>query len=586
MKNLLKLLNIRILLFKQENVQFGELLLYNNFKLLVSILLVTTVVFSMVSPVSAAEYVRVKSVDAPSTVDVGSSFKVEVTVEYSFKDITSIMIIIWDLKENYLASGDEKSGSWVMDDVSGTGSKAYEVKVEAIEEEGVWNLAALVQYYTVSGEWAQSEGWMYKFDVEVIKPKPEIFVLSQGLLEEELGIDLEEEPIYLGDTVTVMAELKNTGSATARDVYLTVEDITPTEGLEIVEADPPRDLDPDESRTWRVKLEVKKVEDYKADICLYMDGEKVSEGDLILPVSNFPLKLETFKTTPEEGEPIYPEDIVTVRYTVKNLGSRPIRDVDLIPNIDPEGLTILEHTPARTLGAEESAEWLVKLRAEEEGEYTMKVDLYAQGFEASKGWHILTVHISSKPLFRCMIATATFGSELSPEVSFLRSFRDEKVMETFAGAEFISIFNLWYYSFSPQVASFIGEHPVAREAFKLALYPLIEVLKISAGVFSILGFNQEFAIVAAGLTASLLLGLIYVSPLTLIPLLLKRRYNPYRGLKYALPFWFASFLVVIAGELSMWRPLMVVGTAMLVLSTIALASLTLATLVAKTGREP
>ena len=562
-------------------------LLYNIFKFLVSILLLVTIIFSAVSPVSAAEeYARVKSVDVPSTVNAGSSFKVRVIVEYSFKDVASIMVMIWDLEENYLASGDEKSGSWVLDDVSETGSKAYEIEVDAIEEEGVWNLAALVQYYTVSGEWAQSEGWMYKFDVEVVKPKPEISILNLALLEEELGINLEEEPTYLGDTVTVMAELKNIGSATAEDVYLSVKDITPTEGLEIVSADPPRDLDLDESRIWRVKLEVKKVKDYTASVWIYMNEEKVDEIDLYLPVSDFPLKLEAFNTIPEEGEPIYPEDTVTARYTIKNLGSRPIRNVDLLLNVDPEGLTILEHTPARALEGEESAEWLVKLRAEKEGEYTMKVDLYAQGFKVSEGWHMLTVHVSSKPLFSCMITTATFGSELSPEVSFLRSFRDGKIMKTFAGAEFIHVFNRWYYSFSPQVASFIGEHPVARETFKLALYPLIGILKISAEVFSFLGFNQELAVVAAGLTASLLIGLIYVSPLTFIPLLLKRRYNPYRGLKLILPFWLAGFLLITAGELSTWEPIIMAGTATLVLSTIALAGLILATLVTKISRRP
>ncbi|MCZ2845259.1 MAG: hypothetical protein O2U61_01975, partial [Candidatus Bathyarchaeota archaeon] len=38
----------------------------------------------------------------------------------------------------------------------------------------------------------------------------------------------------------------------------------------------------------------------------------------------------------------------------------------------------------------------------------------------------------------CVIATATYGSELSPEVSFLRIFRDQTVMSTFAGKQFMT----------------------------------------------------------------------------------------------------------------------------------------------------
>ena len=37
----------------------------------------------------------------------------------------------------------------------------------------------------------------------------------------------------------------------------------------------------------------------------------------------------------------------------------------------------------------------------------------------------------------CIIATSTYGSELSPEVQFLREFRDDTVLNTFAGSGFM-----------------------------------------------------------------------------------------------------------------------------------------------------
>ena len=41
----------------------------------------------------------------------------------------------------------------------------------------------------------------------------------------------------------------------------------------------------------------------------------------------------------------------------------------------------------------------------------------------------------------CLIATASFGSELAPEVEFLRDFRDNKILRTFAGSGFMMAFN-------------------------------------------------------------------------------------------------------------------------------------------------
>lgn len=51
----------------------------------------------------------------------------------------------------------------------------------------------------------------------------------------------------------------------------------------------------------------------------------------------------------------------------------------------------------------------------------------------------------------CLIATATYGSELSPQVQQLRELRDSKLLQTEAGTSFMDSFNSFYYSFSPQI---------------------------------------------------------------------------------------------------------------------------------------
>ena len=116
----------------------------------------------------------------------------------------------------------------------------------------------------------------------------------------------------------------------------------------------------------------------------------------------------------------------------------------------------------------------------------------------------------------CFIATATYGSALAPEVTLLRNFRDLDVLRTMSGYGFMQVFNGFYYSFSPQVASYITAHSSLRPVMKIVLYPLIGVLYASSLLFSTISFNSELAVVAAGIFASLAIGAIYLAPLLTI----------------------------------------------------------------------
>ena len=47
----------------------------------------------------------------------------------------------------------------------------------------------------------------------------------------------------------------------------------------------------------------------------------------------------------------------------------------------------------------------------------------------------------------CLIATATYGTELAPQVQQLRELRDNKLLQTKSGTMFVESFNNFYYSF-------------------------------------------------------------------------------------------------------------------------------------------
>ncbi len=78
----------------------------------------------------------------------------------------------------------------------------------------------------------------------------------------------------------------------------------------------------------------------------------------------------------------------------------------------------------------------------------------------------------------CLIATATFGSELAPQVQQLRELRDNTILQTSSGAAFMTGFNQFYYSFSPTIADFEREQPIFKEVMKVTLTPMLSSLSL------------------------------------------------------------------------------------------------------------
>jgi len=193
----------------------------------------------------------------------------------------------------------------------------------------------------------------------------------------------------------------------------------------------------------------------------------------------------------------------------------------------------------------------------------------------------VTLTVESVPTPRCIIATATYGSELSPEVQFLRGFRDGTVMSTFAGSEFMKVFNAWYYSFSPYIAQFIAGNTFARAVMKVLLYPLIGILHLAAMTYNAFSFSHELAVVMAGLVASALVGVVYFSPLAILVLVLLRKYRKttlkISQLRLLAIIWVASLPMILVGEIALLPALMMTSTAVFILSTLSLGALSVAT---------
>jgi len=78
----------------------------------------------------------------------------------------------------------------------------------------------------------------------------------------------------------------------------------------------------------------------------------------------------------------------------------------------------------------------------------------------------------------CLIATATYGSEMAPQVQLLREIRDNQLMDTESGVSFMTGFNQFYYSFSPYIADMERNNPIFKEIVKIGITPLLSTLSV------------------------------------------------------------------------------------------------------------
>ena len=117
----------------------------------------------------------------------------------------------------------------------------------------------------------------------------------------------------------------------------------------------------------------------------------------------------------------------------------------------------------------------------------------------------------------CLIATATYGSELAPQVQQLRELRDNQLLQTQSGTAFMGTFNDIYYSFSPTVADMEREHPMFKEAVKLAITPLISSLTLMENA------KTESEVLSIGISViALNLGMYFAVPAIIIVGIRKR----------------------------------------------------------------
>jgi len=120
----------------------------------------------------------------------------------------------------------------------------------------------------------------------------------------------------------------------------------------------------------------------------------------------------------------------------------------------------------------------------------------------------------------CLIATATFDSEMSTQVQMLREIRDSQILKTRSGALFLSGFNQFYYSFSPTISDWERHSPAFKEIVKTTITPLL----LSLSMLNHSNIDSEEKMLSYGIGIILLNAGFYFGIPIFATLTIKRNY--------------------------------------------------------------
>ena len=106
---------------------------------------------------------------------------------------------------------------------------------------------------------------------------------------------------------------------------------------------------------------------------------------------------------------------------------------------------------------------------------------------------------------------------MAVEVQQLRELRDNQLLQTESGTQFMGMFNDVYYSFSPIIADMEREHPLFKDAVKIAITPMISTLSLMESA------ESESEVLSIGISVIVLnLGMYLAVPAVVIVVIKKK----------------------------------------------------------------
>ena len=216
------------------------------------------------------------------------------------------------------------------------------------------------------------EGWQddglqeYESTYEIFISKPE--KKAEPLIELVNMTSPREKgaPVYIGDLVPMTFTFKNSGGAVAKQFKIEFD--FKEKIFSIVEATSAKDLEPGATDQWTITTRGEKAGNTTAKVVFYIAGNKYGESNFTARVWEPIFELINQTHTPGKGKPVYPNDIITGTYTMKNKSPSAMKDLKHSVEV-PSGLTLVELSPPINLEPDAQGEFSYKIRADKPGEY-------------------------------------------------------------------------------------------------------------------------------------------------------------------------------------------------------------------------
>ncbi|MEM3017658.1 MAG: CFI-box-CTERM domain-containing protein [Candidatus Bathyarchaeia archaeon] len=136
-----------------------------------------------------------------------------------------------------------------------------------------------------------------------------------------------------------------------------------------------------------------------------------------------------------------------------------------------------------------------------------------------------TSSAAPKTNYSCIIATVAYGSELAPEVAYMRHVRDDMLGSNEVGRMLVDAWNTFYYSWSPPIAKCLENSETLRALCRASLMPLSLIVHSSAFIYAeVASIDPSIASIVAFIFAAVISTMTYaVIPLVLLQSTLKKR---------------------------------------------------------------
>ncbi len=112
----------------------------------------------------------------------------------------------------------------------------------------------------------------------------------------------------------------------------------------------------------------------------------------------------------------------------------------------------------------------------------------------------------------CPVYLTYYLTPLAGTVEQVKEFRDGRIKKSYTGSRFMEGFNSWYDSMSPSASGYIREHAAVKTLNAFNLAPLMGIVIFSQEIYTLAGFNVEFATICTLIAGGALYGVLYIFP--------------------------------------------------------------------------